>query len=398
MKIYTVSQINSYIRRLFENDVFLRDIHIEAEISNFKLHSSGHMYFTLKDGGAAISAVMFRTDAAGLKFMPESGMKVLVKGRISLYEKTGQYQIYVSAMEPAGIGALYMAYEQLRARLEKSGVFDEKYKRPIPQYPRCIAVITSPTGAAVRDIIHVAGRRNPNVEIVVVPVLVQGEGAAEDIVKGIKAVNEWGGADVIITGRGGGSIEDLWAFNEEIVAKAIFESDIPIISAVGHETDFTIADFIADVRAATPSAAAEIAVPSEEGISKAIKNAYMRIYSTMANMVNSLRIKYNTATDRYAFRAFEQNIYDNQAYVGDLCDSMYLYIFNKMLKNKLLLGKAIDNIENLSPLNILKRGYSLVYDNKGRLISSTENVCEGDNIEIKLSKGSINAEVKKIGE
>ncbi len=398
MKIYTVSQINSYIRRVFDNDPFLSDLYIEAEISNFKLHSSGHIYFTLKDGGAAISAVMFRHDTLNLKFMPESGMKVLVKGRISLYEKTGQYQIYVRDMEPAGTGALYMAYEQLKARLEKSGVFDSKYKKPIPLYPKCIAVITSPTGAAVRDIIHVAGRRNPNVEIVVVPVLVQGEGAAPDIVKAIENVNKWGGADTIIVGRGGGSIEDLWAFNEEIVARAIFESHIPVISAVGHETDFTIADFIADKRAATPSAAAEIAVPSEESINKALVNVYGRIYRSVYNKASNMRSRFSYAVSSYAFRNFSQSIYDSQMYTGELYDRIYGNMANKMEKSRLLLGKCIDNIENLSPLNIMKRGYSLVYNDKGRLISSSENVNKGDNIEIRFDKGKINAEVTKIGE
>ena len=245
MKVYSVSQINNYIKRLFENDVFLQDIYIEAEISNFKAHSSGHLYMTLKDSGAAVNAVMFRSYAEKLKFMPEDGMKVLINGYISLYEKTGQYQFYVLSMEPAGKGALYIAYEQLKERLEHSGVFDQKYKKDIPSYPKCVAVITSPTGAAVRDIIQVSGRRNPNVKIVVVPVLVQGDDAAPNIANAIESVNKWGQADTIIVGRGGGSIEDLWAFNEEMVARAIFESKIPIISAVGHETDFTIADFIA---------------------------------------------------------------------------------------------------------------------------------------------------------
>ncbi len=398
MKVYTVSQINSYIRRVFDNDPFLSDLYIEAEISNFKLHSAGHMYFTLKDSGASISAVMFRSDTMGLKFMPESGMKVLVKGRISLYEKTGQYQIYVRAMEPAGTGALYMAYEQLKARLEKAGVFDNKYKRPIPPYPRCIAVITSPTGAAVRDIIHVAGRRNPNVEIVVVPVLVQGEGAASDIVRAIESVNKWGGADTIIVGRGGGSIEDLWAFNEEKVARAIFDSHIPVISAVGHETDFTIADFVADVRAATPSAAAEIAVPSEESIGKAVINAYRRISTAVNGKAANMRSRYNYAVSCHAFRNFEQSIYNSQIYTGNLYDRIYGSICNKIEKSRYILSRSIDNVENLSPLNIMKRGYSLVYDGKGNIVSSAETVKAGDSIMIRLDKGRIDAKVTETGE
>ncbi len=398
MKVYTVSQINSYIRRVFENDPFLSDIYIEAEISNFKLHSSGHMYFTLKDSEAAISAVMFRQNASRLDFMPESGMKVLVRGYVSLYEKTGQYQIYVISMEPAGIGALYMAYEQLKARLEKSGVFDEKYKRPIPAYPKCIAVITSPTGAAVRDIIKVAGRRNPNVEIVVVPVLVQGKGAAPDIVRAIKAVNEWGKADTIIAGRGGGSIEDLWAFNEEIVARAIFESQIPVISAVGHETDFTIADFIADVRAATPSAAAEIAVPSEDSISKAVAGLYNRISVSVQNRLTALRTRYGHAAGSYAFKNFEQNIYDRQMYVGNIYDRLSYLVENRIKGSRLILKNSIDNIENRSPLNIMKKGYSLVYDREDNIISSSENINVGELVSVRLNKGRFTAEVREKGE
>ncbi len=398
MKVYTVSQINNYIKRIFENDIFLRDIYIEAEISNFKLHSSGHMYFTLKDSEAAISAVMFRQNAARLGFMPESGMKALVRGYISLYEKTGQYQIYVTSMEPAGIGALYLAYEQLKARLEKSGVFDDKYKRPIPDYPKCIAVITSPTGAAVRDIIKVTGRRNPGVEIVVVPTLVQGKDAAADIVRAIKAVNRWGKADTIIVGRGGGSIEDLWAFNEEAVARAIFESNIPIISAVGHETDFTIADFIADKRAATPSAAAEIAVPSGDSIGSDVANLYKRVCVSMTNRLSSLKARYSYAAGRYAFRNFEQGIYESQMYVSNIYDRLSSVIENRISSNKLILKNSTDNIENRSPLNIMRRGYSLVYDEQENILSSAECINAGDIVSIRLDKGGFKAQVTEIGE
>ena len=302
MKVYTVSQINNYIKRILENDVLLSDVYIEAEISNFKAHTSGHLYFTLKDSGAAINAVMFRSYAERLKFMPESGMKVVARGYISLYEKTGQYQLYVNSMEPAGIGALYLAYEQLKARLEKAGVFDQKYKKPIPQMPKTVAVITSPTGAAVRDIINVAGRRNPNVEIVIVPTLVQGKNAGPEIVNAIEKVNKWNKADTIILGRGGGSIEDLWAFNEEIVAIAIFDSHIPIISAVGHETDFTIADFISDMRAPTPSAGAEIAVPEGNAINEKVVNLYEKITNNIQTRYSNNLSKYKYCINSYGFK------------------------------------------------------------------------------------------------
>lgn len=397
-RVFTVSRINRYIKDIFEKDYVLNNIYIEGEISNFKPHSSGHMYLTLKDRDAAISAVMFRQYTYGLKFRPENGMNVIVKGHISLYEKTGQYQIYVQEMEPAGIGALYTAYEQLKARLEKSGVFDEKYKRPIPAYPRCIAVITSPTGAAVRDIIKVAGRRNPNVEIVVVPALVQGRDAAPDIVRAIKLVNEWGKADTIITGRGGGSIEDLWAFNEETVARAIFESEIPVISAVGHETDFTIADFIADARAATPSAAAEIAVPSEDSISTAVSSLYKSISVSMTNRLSALSARYSHAVSSYAFKNFEQGIYDRQMYVGNIYDRLSYLVESRIKNNRLILKNSVDNIENRSPLNIMKRGYSLVYGSEGNIITSSEDINAGDNISVRLNKGSLAAVVTKTGE
>lgn len=398
MKVYTVSQINNYIKRILENDVFLSDVYIEAEVSNFKAHTSGHLYFTLKDSGAAINAVMFRSYAEGLKFMPESGMKVVARGYISLYEKTGQYQLYVNSMEPAGIGALYLAYEQLKARLEKAGVFDQKYKKPIPQMPKTVAVITSPTGAAVRDIINVTGRRNPNVEIVIVPTLVQGKNAGPDIVKAIEMVNRWNKADTIILGRGGGSIEDLWAFNEEIVARAIFDSDIPIISAVGHETDFTIADFIADMRAPTPSAGAEIAVPEGNAINEKVINAYKKITKSIQTKYSDSLNKYKYCVNSYGFKKFSNTIFDNEIYVSELFNKIYNNLNSSINKNKLILKNCLDNIENKSPLNILKRGYSLAYNSKGELLKSSENINVGEEICVKLNEGSIEAKVTKVGE
>ena len=396
MKVYSVSQINNYIKRLFENDVFLQDIYIEAEISNFKAHSSGHLYMTLKDSGAAVNAVMFRSYAEKLKFMPEDGMKVLINGYISLYEKTGQYQFYVLSMEPAGKGALYIAYEQLKERLEHSGVFDQKYKKDIPSYPKCVAVITSPTGAAVRDIIQVSGRRNPNVKIVVVPVLVQGDDAAPSIANAIESVNKWGQADTIIVGRGGGSIEDLWAFNEEMVARAIFESKIPIISAVGHETDFTIADFIADMRAPTPSAAAEIAIPENEGMSLAVINNYKRLNYLMDIILSSRKNNLQTLSTKHCFTGFADNIYDHEIYVSQLQNRLISKIQNKIEFANQTLKHKIDNLENISPLKILQKGYSLTYNDKQKLIRSTESVNIGDKINVVLNDGNITATVEEV--
>ncbi len=392
MNIYTVAQINNYLKRLLENDILLRNIYIEAEISNFKAHGSGHYYMTLKDSDAAISGVMFKSYTQNIKFKPENGMKVLAGGYISIYEKTGQYQLYINSLEPAGKGALYLAYEQLKARLEKSGVFDDKYKKPIPKFPKCVAVITSPTGAAIRDIINISGRRNSNVEIVVVPVLVQGENAAEDVSKAIDMVNRWNKADTIIVGRGGGSIEDLWAFNEEIVARAIFNSKIPVISAVGHETDFTIADFISDLRAPTPSAAAELAIPENQTVSSSVLDIRNRLDKRINAIISEYRYKYNIITNSYAFKNFGDKIFNNQIYIEDLFNRLEKSINNTIDTNRLRLQNLCDNLENKSPLNILKKGYSLVYTND-KIVKSVNDVNYNDNIEIALSDGKINAKV-----
>lgn len=391
--VYTVSQVNGYIKRLLEKDVFLQDIFVEAEISNFKPHSSGHWYFTLKDEGAAINAVMFRSSAAGVKFMPENGMRVLVYGRVSLYEKTGQYQLYVNLMEPAGKGALFIAFEQLKARLSAEGLFDDIYKKPISAYPKCIAVITSPTGAAIRDVLQITKRRNPQVKIVVVPVMVQGESAAEEIANAIKNVNVWGQADTIIVGRGGGSLEDLWAFNEEVVARAIFASKIPVISAVGHETDFTISDFVADLRASTPSAAAELAVPSMEQIEKSFKTDVKRLIYLFENKYNNLKNNYKSIVNSYAFKNYSQTVYENQMYGEQLYKRLDRSMLSLIDNKRMLLSKATVTMENISPLNVLSRGYSLVYKNE-KLVSDMQQLDEGDKIKIRLSRGSVNAVVE----
>lgn len=393
MKAYSVSQITGYIKNIIENDFLLKDVYVEAEISNFKAHSSGHFYFTLKDSSAEIKCVMFRSNVSDIKFMPENGMSVIVRGYISIYEKTGNYQLYVTEMEQGGIGELYIAFEKLKARLQKAGVFDNKYKKPIPSMPETVAVITSSTGAAVRDIINVAGRRNPNVEIVVVPCLVQGAGAGEDIVKKLDAVNRWGGADVIILGRGGGSIEDLWAFNEEIVARAIFNSEIPVISAVGHETDFTIADFIADMRAPTPSAAAEIAVPEGNQISRNIDNMYKRMCKNIALKLNNCMSRYRLAVSVHNFSRFEDRVGDSEIYLSELYEKMTKAVNDKVNNKSLLFKNYVDSIENRSPLNILKKGYSLVYNDKGEIVKDSCSLNTGDSIDVIFDKGRIKAEV-----
>lgn len=394
-KIFTVAQINNYVKSRLDSDVLLRSVWLEAEISNFKAYPSGHFYFTLKDADAAISAVMFASSAVKLKFMPQNGSKVLVHGSITLYDKTGNYQIYVQKMEPAGEGALYLAYEQLKARLEKAGIFDAKHKKSIPQFPKCVAVITSGKGAAVRDIIQISGRRNPSVEIVVLPVLVQGENAAADIAKAIKTVNEWGGADVAIVGRGGGSIEDLWAFNEEIVARAIFESKLPIISAVGHETDFTIADFVADMRAPTPSAAAELAVPEARGFRDTVEDCLDRMERYMQRLLSENELKLERLAASRAFRYMLNDINEDEIYVNELYKRMERAYAAKYDRLEARFAALVDGLERLSPLNIMKKGYSLVYNNDGKLVKAADETNTGDIVDIMMSNSRLRAEIKE---
>ena len=296
-RIYSVSKINSYIKATLENDFVLNSVWVTGEISNFKYHSSGNMFFSLKDNDSAISCIMFKGDAYALPFMPENGMNVVICGYVSVYEKSGQYQLIAELMKPDGVGELTVAFEQLKAKLLAEGLFDEDYKREINTHPHNIAVVTSPTGAAVRDIIKIAGARNKNVSITVIPVLVQGDNAASSIAEGIRLANKLGKADTIIVGRGGGSIEDLWAFNDERVARAVFASEIPVISAVGHETDFTITDFVADMRASTPSNAAELAVNDEYADKKKAEYLAERLNTAFENIINTKRRRLKTTVE-----------------------------------------------------------------------------------------------------
>ncbi|HQD51179.1 MAG TPA: exodeoxyribonuclease VII large subunit [Defluviitaleaceae bacterium] len=397
-KVLTVSDVNHYIKALIDSDYVLSNIWVEGEISNFKRHSSGHIYFTLKDKDGAISCIMFRSSAAFLRFDPQNGMNVIVKGSVSVYEKTGQYQIYVSQMEQKGIGALYEAYERLKEKLEKEGLFLQAHKKAIPAFPEVVGIITSPTGAAIRDIIQISKRRNPNIKLVVYPVLVQGEQAPGEIAHAIYEMNQWGQADVLIVGRGGGSLEDLWAFNEEIVARAIFESKIPVISAVGHETDYTIADFVADLRAPTPSAAAELAVPLLKDLRLRVHIAYKTLNHLMEDKIYSELEKLKKINQSVPFRKPLDRIYKKQQ---DL-DSLEKILNNSMKhileKKRSQFGKEIKALEALSPLNTLLRGYSITLSKEGRNISSIGDVKVEDAIYIKLKDGIIDAVVKGIQE
>ena len=404
-----ISELNNYIKSLLDKDTFLNKIYLKGEISNFKNHTRGHLYFTLKDDTSRISAVMFQSSAVKLTFVPEDGMNVLVSGRISAYPAQGSYQIYVETMEPDGLGALYIEYEKLKKKLAAKGLFANEHKVPIPKFPERVGVITAPTGAAVKDIMSTIKRRYPMCEAILFPCLVQGKDAAPDIVRQIKRADAYG-VDTIIVGRGGGSIEDLWAFNEEIVAQAIYDCVTPIISAVGHEIDWTIADFVADLRAPTPTGAAEMAVPTVIDIKTLIDNYKIRLNKNIKNMVNTKFIK---------LRSLKQSMYEVKEQKLDTL----IETINKDIKNiindkenklnKIKLSVVLQNPHNLikdkkikfdllvntlklvNPLGILDKGYSLVEANN-KIIKSSNDVKVSDMLSIRLHEGSIKAEVKEI--
>ena len=395
MDILTVTGLNLYIKGIIEGDFLLNKVTIKGEISNFKYHTSGHIYMSLKDNGGVIRAVMFKTSARKLKFMPSNGMQVIVTGKISVYERDGQYQIYITEMMPDGIGALYVAYEQLKEKLENEGLFSESYKKPIPKYPKRIGIVTSPTGAAIRDILNILKRRFPMCEVYLFPVLVQGEGAASSIVRGINFFNEHK-VDTIITGRGGGSIEDLWAFNEEIVARAIFKSEVPVISAVGHETDFTIADFVSDKRVPTPSAGAEIAVPQATELIKFLKIVDTRLYSALISKLN------NSKKDLVNLR--EREVLKNPVAVFNIrrmtADKLTMRLESSFIRtvnqSKESFVRNISKLDALSPLKILKRGYSMTKDEKGKPLTSVKKLKVGSKINLDMQDGSLACSVDKV--
>ncbi len=401
-KIYSITELTRSIRYILE-DAFPA-IWIEGEISNFTLHSSGHMYFSLKDEGAVISAVMFRGSNNGLKFLPKDGTKVIAFGKISVYDKQGRYQFYVEVMEPKGIGALQLAFNQLRERLEKEGLFEKSRKRPIPYLPKRIGVVTSPTGAAIRDILNVARRRFANVEIILNPVKVQGEEAKEEISTAIADFNKFNltttpdkKIDVLIVGRGGGSLEDLWAFNEEIVARAIFNSEIPIISAVGHEIDWTISDFVADLRAATPSQAAELVIPEKKDLLDAIHNNVSNLRSALLNKISILSNNLESLKESYCFTEPMNIIMQQQQRVDELLKDLSYRSRQVMQINESKFGHIIGKLDSLSPLAVLKRGYSVTYSERdGKILKDISLVKNGDNIRTILGKGRILSKVEEV--
>lgn len=394
-KIFTVGQINRYIRNLLENDFILSSLLVKGEISNFKAHSSGHLYFTLKDASGALSCVMFRQDAAGLPFEPENGMQVVVYGHISLYEKTGQYQLYAEFMEPLGIGALQVAFEQLKEKLAEEGLFDGDFKREIPKNPSCIAVITSPTGAAVRDILQIVKRRDPNVKVAIFPTLVQGEQAAADIVRSLKLVNEWGKADVIILGRGGGSMEDLWCFNDENVARAVFASEIPVISAVGHETDFTITDFVADMRAPTPSAAAELATTPLAERREAFHRLELRLERDVSALLTSCRRRLDLLKSRPVMERPLERIYRTMMDVEETQQRLDKEMTNRLMQRAERWQYLTNRLEAASPLAVMSRGYVMAVTSSGNLLTSVKQVEVGDRVTLHLQDGKIETNIQE---
>lgn len=389
--IGTVSRVNNYIKRLLDSKAVLNNLWVKGEISNFKRHSSGHIYLTLKDDSSVLKAVMFRSAASALSFSPSDGTKVVARGRVSVYEAGGAYQLYIEEMIPDGMGTLYLEYERLKKQLEAEGLFDMMYKKPIPKYPKRIGVVTAPTGAAVRDIINVATRRFPLAEIVIYPTLVQGTGAKESIVKAIEYFNKEKAADTLIVGRGGGSIEDLWAFNEEIVARAIFASKIPIISAVGHETDFTIADFVADLRAPTPSAAAEVSVPSSMELSRLISIYRARVCGAIES-----RIEYNRQSLKRLQPKSPQDRINELSQRLDM-QRQKLESLNT-IKINVCTGKLAElsaKLDALSPLKTLTRGYSIPMREDGTVLRTVKDFNIGDDFTLRLHDGSVECTVKE---
>lgn len=442
-KFLTVTALTRYLKRKFDTDPHLQEVWIKGELSNFKWHSRGHMYFTLKDENTRIQGVMFAGDNRYIKFKPEDGMKVLIRGEVTVYEAYGQYQIYAKEMQPDGIGNLYLAFEELKKRLELEGLFAQEKKKVIPKFPEHIGVITSPTGAAIRDILTTLKRRYPIARVTILPVLVQGEQAAASITKAIQQANLVGDFDVIIAGRGGGSIEDLWPFNEEIVARAIFESIIPIISAVGHETDFTIADFVADLRAPTPTAAAELAVPHLEELLERLAVTKGRMIRAMNERIAARKKTLQHLQKSYAFRYPRQLVNQKEQELDRLLDKLSKEMTRKldtkkdkfiqlkarlkkshpaaqisrenehlerlirgleraamkrMNEKRLQLSNTVTTLNALNPLKVMERGYSLVYNEKQKLVKSINQIGPGDTIKVRLTDGSLDCQVWGIEE
>lgn len=394
--VLTVTQLNNYIKSILEDDVRLRTVYLSAEISGFKVHyASGHWYFSLKDSDSIIKAAMFRGCNSHMKFIPEDGMKVIVRGKIGLYLKSGEYSLYVEDMEPEGVGALAVAFEKLKEKLQAEGLFDEEKKKTIPRYPRVVGVVTSATGAAVRDVINVISRRFPPAAIKVYPVLVQGDGAAGDIASAIAKANEEKICDVLIVGRGGGSIEDLWAFNEEVLARAVYASRIPVISAVGHETDYTICDFVADLRAPTPSAAAELAVPDEREERTKLSKLSGLLYSAVSSRIRDERITSDGYVNRLLASGPAMRVKNMRSALDSLTGRSYIAVSAYLSNEKQRFTSAVSGLEGLSPLKVLARGYAVVTDESGKAVRRAGDTSAGEGISVRFSDGALKCRVEE---
>lgn len=391
----SVTEVNQYIKQMLEQDQILSQVSVRGELSNYKMHSSGHHYFTLKDDGAVISAVMFRGDASKLRFRPENGMKVILSGRVSLFPKSGQYQIYVRDMQPDGVGALYIAFEQLKQKLHAEGLFDPAKKKPIPKYPGRIALVTSPTGAAVRDMIRILRQRYPLAKVLVCPVKVQGDGAAEEIAAMLDYVNTHALADVIITGRGGGSMEDLWAFNEEVLARAVYRSEIPVISAVGHEPDVTICDYVADLRAATPSNAAELAVVNSAELQVRLHNVTARMTQSVLADIQHKRQHLRLLAEKKIMQSPYEYLSERRMLLAMLQHRLEGSQRGLLQKKKQQYASVAAAMDAMSPLKVLGRGYAIAMKN-GAVVQSAAALQCGDAMSLQLRDGVANCRVESI--
>ena len=389
----SVTQLNLYVKEKFQEDEFLANVLVKGEISNFKHHYTGHMYFTLKDETSLIKCVMFKTYTSNLDFVPKDGMKVMVLGTVSVFERDGVYQIYAKAMQQEGVGDLHAKYEKLKAKLEQEGLFDASHKKPIPFMPKVIGVLTSNTGAVIRDMINVSTRRNPNVYIRLYPVPVQGQGAAEKIAKAIEVMNKNKLADVLIIARGGGSLEDLWPFNEEIVARAIYNSELPVISAVGHETDFTIADFASDLRAPTPSAAAELAVPSIEDVKKKIETNKNRLQNGLKRKMEFAKLRFEKCMKSSVYTNPLQKINENYMLIDKYTKLLENSMNLKIKEKKTYMVEWISRLDALSPLKTLTRGYVMATNEQGKIIKSVKEVNSEDKVSLRFTDGEKKAQI-----
>ena len=394
-KIYSVEQINNYIKQMFNTDFVLSQVSVQGEVSNCKYHSSGHIYFTIKDNGSVLNAIMFAGNRTGLKFQMKDGMQVVVSGNISVYERDGKYQMYAKRIEQTGMGDLYQRFLELKKELEEMGMFDALYKKPIPKYAAKIGIVTASTGAAIQDIINISTRRNPYVQLVLYPAIVQGEFAVDSICRGINKLEEYGG-DTISVGRGGGSVEDLWAFNDVKVANAIFECSIPVISAVGHETDFTIADFVADMRAPTPSAAAELAVCNIFEILESLADCQSKINTAMRNRIDFSRMTIQQYQKVITNLSPINMINTRRQYLEQLSMQLNHNMENLLTQRRNYLKTICASLDSLSPLARLCSGYSYVRDIKGKTLNSVENINAGDRLRISVTDGDIWTKVETV--